>query len=228
MRGGPFLRLFYVAFAFELLSSLGGYFSSFQTVFVYTFIAAVGAKVRFKPFQIASLIGLIAAAILLASVWSAIKPAYRLYVNNNTGQQIVTVNWYDAVGKLTDLAFDLDQDDLLHGADTLMRRLTYVEFFGSTLNHVPYKEQHTNGELWLTAVVHPFTPRLFFPNKPITDSSAITNKYSGQRVAGWESGTQVSIGYFGESYIDFGLLGMFFPLAIYGAIAGAVYRRVQI
>jgi hypothetical protein len=226
VRGGQFLGLFYAAFAFELLSSLGGYFSSFQTVFVYTFIAAVGAKLRLKPFQITSLLGLICTAILLASAWSAIKPAYRLYVNNNTGQQIVTVGWYDAVGKLSDLAFDLDQDDLLYGADTLTRRLTYVEFFGSTLNYVPYAEQHTNGELWLTAVVHPFTPRLLFPNKPITDSSAITNKYSGQRVAGWESGTQVSIGYFGESYIDFGILGMFVPLAIYGAIAGTIYRRV--
>lgn len=226
VRGGAFLGLFYAAFAFELLSSLGGYFSSFQTVFIYTFIAAIGANARFKAFQVASLIGLIATAILLASVWSAIKPTYRLYVNNNTGQQIVTVDWYDAVGKLTDLAFDLDRDDLLYGADTLLRRLTYVEFFGSSLNHVPNVVPHTNGELWMTAVVHPFTPRLFFPNKPITDSSAITNKYSGLRVAGWESGAQISIGYFGESYIDFGFLGMFFPLAVYGAIAGAIYRRV--
>ncbi|MEM9421997.1 MAG: hypothetical protein AAF986_05790 [Pseudomonadota bacterium] len=226
VKGGSFRWLFYGVFALEFLISLQGYFSSFQTVFIYTFIAAIAANIRLGAMKVALLGAFVAFAVLLASVWSAVKTDYRAYLNGGTGQQIVTVSWADAVGTLFDMALQVDGEDLADGVDKLSRRLTYVEFFGATLNNVPKNTPHTDGELWLKALVHPFTPRLFFPNKPITDSSAETNKYSGIRVAGWETGTQISIGYFGESYIDFGPWGMFFPLALYGAVAGATYRRV--
>lgn len=226
VRGGPYKNLFWLVFGIELLGSLGAYFSSFQRVFVYTFVAMFAANVRLnfaRQFLVAMLI---AVAVFFGIVWTAVKEDYRAYLNGNSGQQVVVVGRSDAVGTLVDMSLNLDGAQLVTGADNLAKRLTYVEFFASSMNHVPRVVDHTHGELWLRAIVHPFTPRILFPDKAIIDSSADTNQYSGVAVAGWEQGTQISIGYMGESYIDFGSIGMFVPLAVYGLMMGLVYRWV--
>jgi uncharacterized membrane protein len=43
-------------------------------------------------------------------------------------------------------------------------------------------------------------------------------------VAGLEQGTSISIGYMGESYIDFGPIGMFVPIFLLGLLYGYIYR----
>lgn len=225
-RGGHYRTLFLVVFGIEFLSSLGGYFSSFQTVFIYTFIAILAADVRLRAAQIVGGGVLAAVAVFLGVLWSTVKIDYREYVNGGSGQQEVTVSYSDAVSTLADMALSVDQHQLADGADRLIGRLTYVEFFGAALNHVPAVVPHTWGTIWRDALLHPLTPRILFPNKPITDSSSQTNIYTGIRVAGWKEGAQISIGYVGESYIDFGRFGMFLPLALYGAASGFLYRKV--
>src|SRR5205814_3724135 len=85
---------------------------------------------------------------------------------------------------------------------------------------MPYE----NGRLWFDAVKHVFTPRAFFPGKGIIDDSARTTYYTGVLVAGLEQGTSISIGYMGESYIDFGPIGMFVPIFFLGLLYGYIYR----
>lgn len=225
-RGGGFRTLFFCVFAIELAASLGSYFSTFQLVFLYTLIAAIAANVRISAGRAAAMGLLALLALSLGVVWSAIKEDYRAYLNGGTGLQVVTVPWSEAVVKLANMVATVDHDSLVDGADRLRRRLTYVEFFASSLDHVPAVVPHTKGEIWGGAVLHPFTPRMLFPDKPAIDASVQTNKYSGINVAGREQGAQISIGYMGESYIDFGRLGMFVPLLLYGATAGFIYRRV--
>lgn len=225
-RGGQFRTLFYFACAFEFITSLTGYFSEFQIVFIYTFIAMLASGMRLHASKLIGIGVLIAVAIFAGVVWTAVKVEYRWYLNGGTAQQVVSVGPYDALRTLGRMVFSVDGAQLAYGVDRFVSRLSYVEFFGASINNVPALVKHTEGALWGNALVHPFTPRVFFPNKPEIDSSKQTNKYTGVRVAGREQGAQISIGYMGESYIDFGFWGMFFPLALYGAFAGWCYRKV--
>jgi hypothetical protein len=68
------------------------------------------------------------------------------------------------------------------------------------------------------------TPRLLFPNKASIDDSARTEKYTGVQVSGTEQGTSISLGYVAESYIDFGVKGMFAPILLLGLFYGLIYR----
>jgi hypothetical protein len=72
--------------------------------------------------------------------------------------------------------------------------------------------------------VHVFTPRLFFPDKPVVSDSERTRLYTGVQVAGTEENTSIGIGYVGESYIDYGPAGMFVPIVVLGVFYGLIYR----
>jgi hypothetical protein len=67
-------------------------------------------------------------------------------------------------------------------------------------------------------------PRVFFPEKSSIDDSDRTRRYTGLWITGKERATSISIGYLGESYIDFGKLGMMIPVFAFGLLLGAVYR----
>ena len=106
----------------------------------------------------------------------------------------------------------------------MIMRMSYVSYFAMTLTHVPDVVPCEHGELWWGAVKHVFTPRLFFPDKPALDDSARAAYYTGLEVAGAEQGTSIGIGYMGESYIDFGPVGMFAPVFLLGIFYGLIYR----
>src|SRR5207244_1025318 len=92
------------------------------------------------------------------------------------------------------------------------------------MDNVPARIPHENGGLWLAAVEHVLRPRLFFPDKAEIDDSKRTNYYAGVRVGTSDKGTSIGIGYIGESYIDFGVIGMFAPILALGAFYGFIYR----
>jgi hypothetical protein len=68
------------------------------------------------------------------------------------------------------------------------------------------------------------TPRALFPDKPEINDSDRTNAFCGVRVSGADEGTSISIGYAGESYIDFGPVLMFAPILLLGMFWGWGYR----
>jgi dolichyl-phosphate-mannose--protein O-mannosyl transferase len=47
-------------------------------------------------------------------------------------------------------------------------------------------------------------------------------------IAGADRGTSIGIGYIAESYVDFGPVGMFIPIALLGAFYGLIYRQFVI
>jgi hypothetical protein len=51
----------------------------------------------------------------------------------------------------------------------------------------------------------------------------MTMRYTGLHLASDAQGTSISIGYMGESYIDFGIPGMFFPVFLLGMLWGGMY-----
>lgn len=215
---------FPAAFAFEFVMGIGGYFSDFQTVFLVTFLATMMAGVRLTAIRVFVVAALVGAAFCVGVIWTAIKPDYRQFVSRGQAAQVVSVSYPEQIGKLGQLVGELDQDRLSEATQQLFSRLSYVEFFGSTLAHVPAIVPHTQGELLLDGIVRPFTPRVFFPDKPVIDDTERTQYYSGRKIAGVEQGTSISLGWVAEMYIDFGTWGMMLAAAGVGLLYGSIQR----
>ncbi len=93
-----------------------------------------------------------------------------------------------------------------------------------TMDRVPDIIPHEDGKVWVRKYTYVFEPRILFPNKPPYDATVKTVKYTGIRYAGQKKGTSFSLGYFADSYVDFGYIGMFFPLAMIGLVLAGIYR----
>jgi hypothetical protein len=140
----------------------------------------------------------------------------------------VTLDFNARLATLARLVAALDGSALTEATDQLLRRLAYVDFFAVVLDTVPAAIPHENGALWWDAVSRPFMPRLLFPDKAIIDDSERTNIYTGLGVAGSDRGVSFSIGYMGESYIDFGRYGMMLPVFGFGLMLGGIYRWLML
>jgi hypothetical protein len=216
---GPFVAIF----LFELAVGLGGYFADFRTVLLVTLFATVASGTRVSARALLG-IGVIAVlGLVLAVVWTAIKGDYRTFVSGGEAAQVVTVDYLMRVTKLYDLTANLDAETLAKAVDQLLRRLTYVEFFGVVLTYVPTSMPHTLGAIFWDAIIRPFLPRLLFVDKDVIDDTARTNLYTGG-LAGSSEGVSISLGYIAESYIDFGTYGMFAALLGIGLLYGMIYR----
>ena len=72
-----------------------------------------------------------------------------------------------------------------------------------------------------------FEPRLLFPDKPyIASDSQMVRKYSGVIVAGEEQNTDIAFGYAAESYVDYGVPGMFVPAFIWALFIGVAIALI--
>ena len=215
--------LFLAAFPFELAAGLGTYFADFKTVFFITLFAALasGTRVSSRALFGAGVLALLVVA--LAIVWTAVKGEYRVFVSGGQTEQIVAVDLVSRLAKLYELAANLDAETLSSAVDQLLRRLTYVEFFGVVLTYVPAYIPHTLGAILWDAIIRPFMPRLLFVDKDVIDDTARTNLYTGG-LAGSSEATSISLGYIAEAYIDFGSIGMFAALLGIGLFYGAIYR----
>ena len=208
----------------EFFTGLLGFFSSFKNVFFVLIVVLPTARFVFRGWRLVQCC--IVGALLLAFgvIWTVIKSDYREFLNQGTGQQTVLVPVPERIGKLSELISGLDRRSLDEGLEMMILRVSYISYFAMTLAHVPENVPHENGALWFGAIKHVLTPRLLFPNKPSIDDSARTEKYAGVQVSGAEQGTSISLGYVAESYIDFGLKGMFAPILILGLFYGLIYR----
>jgi hypothetical protein len=224
-RDGP-RTLWLAVFCVELVMSLGGFFSSFKFVFLYTLIAMTAIGLRLSAKQVAG--GAITAAIMLTAAlyWTAIKNDYRRFVNGDTHQQVVEVGRGEAILKIAELVGEVTSDELLKAADTFAFRLAEIDVFSEVTVYVPSVLPHEGGTLWLDAISRPFMPRILFPDKTVIDESELTNRYTGKKYVGMEQGTQVSMGYIADSYIDFGEFGMMGMILLFGYLVGMTYRWI--
>ncbi len=217
-------NLWYLIFLFELFLSLGSFFSSFKFVFITAFLGIVGASVKLELKKTILISFFVSIAIFFGVIWTSIKSDYRSYVNKGTNTQTVIVSYNEQLSFLGDLISSVNSESIKLASEALISRISYVDFFGAAIKYVPQVVPHSNGALWFEAVTRPFMPRLFFPNKEIIDESEKVNKYTGLAVAGFDQGTQISIGYMGDSYIDFGKYLMMPFLLVLGWVLGQCYK----
>lgn len=210
--------------ATEFVLGFSGIYSSFKTVFFVLVVAAMSSRLALRGRRL--LITLICFALLfpMGVVWTAIKMDYRTFLAEEGSATGETVPIERKFTKLADLLEDITWDNIMDGLEALIMRVSYVNFFALTIENVPNRVPFENGKLWGGSVVHVLTPRLLFPDKPTLDDSERTRTYTGVEVAGMEQNTSIGIGYVGESYIDFGPIGMFVPIFLLGVLYGLINR----
>ncbi len=213
-----------IVVALEFAFALAGYFSRFSAVFFFALFGMFLASVRLDRRLIVRAATISILLIVMGVVWTAIKPEYRAFLNQGTGQQVVLVSYAEAVGEMGRLVGELEARDLDEATHSLILRLSYFEYFGVVLIRVPWLIPHSEGEIWLRAFTSPFMPRLLFPEKPAVHDSVLTNFYTGLGVATHQHGASISMGYLAEAYIDFGYVGMIVTLGFFGAGMGWFYR----
>jgi len=207
----------------EIIFGLLGFFSSFKEPFFLLFLAFFTIYSKFTKRSLKVLILPTFTIIVLLMTWTVIKTDYRKEINKDSQTMVVNVSASEQLDILKDVVSKVSVGDLILGVEILALRLSYVDYFGETLDYVPNIKPFENGKLWFGAMTNIFKPRILFPNKKSFDDSERTNKYTGNNVAGWDKGASISIGYFAESYIDFGY-GMFFILFLLGMLYGVIYK----
>lgn len=217
------LKVFVACCVAEFLSGFFSYFSEFKDVIFYLtcILIMLIHSVKFRQLVIV-LIGIFV-IFYLGVFWTSIKGQYRQFLNQGSKTQTVQVSEEEAFNKLIDLvqtgSSEYTEDPVAH----LLDRLQYTFHLAKTMDNVPSVLPHEYGSNWGSSLSYSLTPRALNPDKPIFEATIKTKKYTGLAYAGQRQGASFSLGYFADSYIDFGLLGMFFPILIVGLFYGRVY-----
>ncbi len=216
-------REFYFFIALEFVLGFYSFFSDFKTVlfFVAVLYLSLLSRITIKKMAIASTIAII--GFLGATIWTTIKVDYRIFLNQGSVSQSVEVSQNEALSKLYEITNTKGTKVTSSATEKFLDRLQGTFHLAKTMDRVPDIIPYKLGNNWGETFAYVFTPRLFNPNKAQMNSSEKASKYTGIQYAGREQGTAFSLGYFADSYIDFGLLGMLLPLFLIGLLFGFTY-----
>ena len=217
-------RFVLVALALEVGVGFLSFFASYKEAFFMLGIAMFSVRGKLSTRVRLGLGCAVAGLLCMMIFWQAVKMEYRVFLSGGTASYSTGMSVGEQVRKLGQLLASLDAETIEIGIGSLVSRVGYTELFAATLEWVPANEPHAGGELWKRAVLHPFMPRLLFPNKEALDDSVLTRRFTGLAVSGSESGTSIGIGFMAESYADLGPTLMFLPLLLLGYVFGRVYR----
>lgn len=208
----------------ELVVGFIGFFSGFKQIFMILLTVLPTAGYAFRGWRVVQVTVLAVVLVALSIMWTVVKVDYREFLNRGSGEQEVNVPIAERIEVLRDLVEKMDAESIQKGVETLVLRVNYVNYFALCLMNIPANLPFAHGKLWGEAIERTFKPRFLFPEKTAIDDSERTSYYTGVYVAGAEQGTSISIGYMGESYIDYGKVGMFVPVLLLGLFYGCIYR----
>jgi hypothetical protein len=201
-----------------------GYFAGFREPMMIAAMAVTGAFDRRKVKHWVVL-GAVGVVMLVTGVgWTGIKKDYRGGFEEEAFAASREAR-LDRVAALSSEWFERSPSEIVSDIELFVDRLWAVYYPALALDFVPAVQPHENGALLWRAVLHVFTPRLLFPDKPELESeSEMVRKYAGVWVAGADENTSIAFGYAGESYVDFGVPLMFLPVLAYGLLMGTAYQ----
>jgi len=214
------VREFVIFIGIEFALGFFSFFSDFKTVFFFLgcLLLTFLVKVSLKQLSLA-LAGVIFAAVL-GIAWTSIKGEYRSFLNGGSRTQTVQVSQSAAFDKLVELS---EQEKDTSAAIAFFDRLQYTWHLAKSMEHVPSVVPYQDGANWWESITFALTPRYFNPDKPKYEASVKATKYTGIRYLGIKSGVSFSLGYFADSYVDFGYFGMFIPLFFLGLLYANTY-----
>ncbi len=212
---------------FEILLGMSGFFADFKNVILTVFVAAIAARPRIRAVDILIVSFAAFIAVGVAIFWSAIKPEYRLFLNQGSGAQEVARPLGERLSYLLQRTSQFGADDAAMGFEALVNRHGYTEFLGLVMAYVPATRPHEGGQLTQRVVFHILVPRIVWANKPpLPHDTDVMAEYTGLPNV-WGSETSISIGHLGELYIDFGYIGGLCAMLFIGYMSGYAYRKLQ-
>jgi len=212
--------------ALEVVNGFLGYFSGFRNVFFILGVVMLAeqrllGRRAIRTFAVAAVI-----VLLLGTVWTVIKPAYRSALSMGEVSQSVTLSLEGRIEALQELTSNIDLSQLADGFGGLLSRISAVEYLSDSVHNVPDLIPHQDGALWLAAVEN-LKPRLLFPSKDALESDSVrTGRFIGRYVASDAEATSISLGYVADSYIDFGWSGAIIVCGILGLFYGLLARLI--
>jgi len=222
----PRLRSGWIAvlLAGETLLGFTDYFAHFREPMMVAAMAVTGAfdRRKVKHWVVLGAVGVV--MVVTGVGWTGIKMKYRGGFEDEVfaasrGERL------ERVAVLSSEWLTRSPSEMVSDIERFVDRVWAVYYPALALDVVPAVLPHESGALLWRAVLHVLTPRLLFADKrPLGSDSEMVRKYAGIRVAGADQGTSIAFGYAGESYIDFGVPIMFFPVLAYGLLMGTAYQ----
>lgn len=214
------IREFLIFTGLEFALGFFSYFSDFKTVFFFLACLALTFLVRVSLKQLVYAVVSLIILVFMGITWTGIKGEYRAFLNQGSKSQTVQVSQGAATDKLLEL---IEQDKDSSATESFFHRMQYTWHLAKAMDHVPAVVPYQDGNNWLESISFSLTPRYFNPNKPKYDASAKATKYTGISYLRGQSGVSFSLGYFADSYVDFGYYGMCIPLILIGFLYGVTY-----
>ena len=211
----------------EIVLGITGFYAGFREPLIMAALAFLEMFDRRNVRHWATIGALGVLMVTLGIVWVGVRAEYRgrfledeKFSNNRSAR-------VDALQGAINQWASQSAEDILESVDTFVSRMWTIYYPALALDRVPSALPHTNGALILDSLRYVFEPRIFFPDKPnIISDSEMVRKYSGVMVAGAEQNTDIAFGYAAESYIDFGVPGMFVPIFIWSLFIGVTCSLV--
>lgn len=213
-----------VLIAAEIAVGLSGFFADFRDPL---FIAAVVLLEVFdshrgRDWALAA--GLALVSVTIGALWMGIRTDVRERITAHEVGSTVS-DRLELVSTLARSWASSDSSEKMRSVDDIVDRLWDVYYPALAVARVPSVLPHENGAILAAAIRHIVTPRLLFPDKVDLESdSMLVRKYAGVWVAGPEQSTSIAFGYAVQSYIDFGVPGMFVPVFAFGLLVGVAFR----
>jgi hypothetical protein len=206
---------------FEFVFGFFSFFSDFKTIIFYIILVFLFylTKVNLKQILLAMLVGSI--LFYIGVRWTAIKGEYRSFLNQGNKTQSVIVDRNAAFNKLMELSEN--ETDFDKSAAQFFDRVQYTYHLAKAMERVPFVLPYEDGKNWLSILAYVTTPRFLNPDKEINQTSVKATKYTGIAYLGYQSGVSFSLGYFADSYVDFGVWGMLIPLFLLGCFYAVIY-----
>ena len=218
-------RLVAVLLAFEVLVGFSGYFAGFREAEVLVFVAILEILQPRRVRHWLALATVLALAGCTAILWMSIRTEVRAAIHTDetiAESQAARLRFAEGVSSKQAGVFS---KGFWPACDRLVSRLWTIPLPARALNRVPSLLPHEHGTILERALIHIATPRILFPDKEsLSSDSEEVRKYAGVWVAGPEQNTSIAFGYAAESYVDFGIPGMFVPVLGFGIVMGAAYK----
>jgi len=218
-------RLVAVLLGFEVLVGFSGYFAGFREAEVLVFMAILEILQPRRVRHWLALATVLALAGCTAILWMSIRTEIRAAIDTDETMAESEAARLRFAETLSFNHFEVFSEGFGPACDHLISRLWTIELPARALERVPSVLPYEGGAIFEAAIMHVVTPRMLFPEKQsLPSDSAEVRKYAGVWVAGPEQNTSIAFGYAAESYVDFGIPGMFVPILGFGIVMGVAYR----
>jgi len=202
-----------------------GLLSDFRGVFIYLAMAAIAARIRLSAMAIVGGIAWFALLVALGLFWTAVKVDYRQFATEGEETQNLSVPLGDRMAYLGNLAMNPGEIDWGLASYGMLSRFAYIDIFGTVITVQDATRNPPTMRQWTEALEHVFKPRFIFPDKaPLSDSETYARLIGADPAKTVRGDTSISVGYFGENYVDLGFPGMLVGMFVLGLMISGVIR----